>query len=57
MSFAIGDSVKVKSTVLRGEVISGAMDAELNVLYLVEYVDDDGVTQERYFRVAEIEAA
>jgi hypothetical protein len=57
MSFAIGDNVKVKCTVLQGAIINGAMDAELNVLYLVEYVDDGGVTQQRYFKVAEIEAA
>ena len=57
MSFAIGDNVRVRSSVLKGVIINGVMDAELKVLYLVEYADDDGVTQQRYFQVAEIEAA
>lgn len=52
---SIGDNVQVKCTVLEGVVLSGMMDADLNPVYLVEYVDGDGVTQQRYFKISEIE--
>jgi hypothetical protein len=55
--FSIGDNVKVKCSVLEGAIIGGTMDAELNAIYLVEYVDGDAITQQRYFKLDEIEAA
>ena len=54
--FKKGDQVAVKDSVLCGNVIGAAVDGDLNVSYLVEYADLDGITQQRYFPNEEIEA-
>ena len=54
--FKKGDQVAVKNSVLRGQIIGAAVDGDLNVSYLVEYTDLEGVVQQRYFLNDEIEA-
>ena len=54
--FKKGDQVAVTNSVLRGQIIGAAVDGDLNVSYLVEYTDLDGITQQRYFPSDEIEA-
>lgn len=48
--FAKGDVVKVKAVVPQGPVIKFRMDEESGaVSYLLQWVDADGHTQERWF--------
>lgn len=58
MAFQTGDSVKVKYTAtLEGTIIEGAtVDNQSNLLLKVEYVDQNGETQVRYFKAEELEA-
>jgi hypothetical protein len=55
--FKKGDLVKVKHTLMSGEVIDAAIGDQANVMYLVGYTDNDGEAQQRYFEVDQIEAA
>ncbi len=58
MSFQLNDPVTIKFTTLAGTVKGAAMDfATLQPLYLVEYTDQDGVEQQRYFKADELVAA
>ena len=58
MSFKIDDAVKIKFSLLSGFVKGAAIDqTTLEVQYLVEYADNNGETQERYFLASSLEAA
>lgn len=56
--FAKGDVVKVKAVVPQGPVIKFRMDEESGtVSYLLQWVDTDGHTQERWFTEDELTEA
>ena len=56
--FAKGDVVKVKAVVPQGPVIKFRMDEESGaVSYLLQWVDVDGHTQERWFTEDELTEA
>lgn len=55
--FKKGDLVSIKHTLLSGEVLDAAIGDQANVVYLVEYADNDGDTQQRYFEVDQLVAA
>jgi hypothetical protein len=56
--FQINDAVSIRFSTLTGVVKGASIDqTTLAVLYLVEFVDRNGVTQERYFGVDDIAAA
>ena len=56
--FAKGDVVKVKAVVPQGPVIKFRMDEESGaVSYLLQWVDTDGHTQERWFNEDELTEA
>jgi hypothetical protein len=58
MSFKMNDAVKIKFTVLAGEVKGAQVDqTTLDMVYLVEYTDNTGEPQARYFKADELEAA
>ena len=48
-AFKKGDVVKVNQTVPQGPVLSLRMDDEGQVFYLIEWVDSNGRTQQRWF--------
>lgn len=48
-NFKKGDVVKLKGVIPTGPVISMRMDEDGNVQCLVEWVDAEGVTQQRWF--------
>lgn len=55
--FQVEDQVKIKNTLLGGVVKGAALDqTTLEIQYLVEYVDNDGEEQSRYFDNAVLEA-
>lgn len=56
-TFSKGQVVKVNAVVPQGPVIAFRMDDEGNVSYLIEWQSVDGVTQQRWFREAELVAA
>lgn len=56
MAFKIGDVVRLKSVVPRGPVIRMRMDEQTgSVSYLMEWVDQDGHTQQRWFTEDQLE--
>ena len=56
--FAKGDVVKVKAVVPQGPVIKFRMDEESRaVSYLLQWVDAEGHTQERWFTEDELTEA
>lgn len=58
MTFKTGDMVRVKYTdTLEGVVKGAAVNEQSDFCFLVEYVDHQGETTERYFKLEEIEAA
>ena len=57
MAFKKGDIVRLKAVVPQGPVIRMRMDEDSGeVSYLVEWVDADGVTQQRWFKEDQLEA-
>jgi hypothetical protein len=54
--FKTGDQVKFVPPVISGAVVGASVDAESNFLLLVEFVDAEGVTQQRYFKSEELQA-
>ena len=57
MAFKKGDVVKLKAVVPHGPVVRMRMDEETGVIsYLVEWVDHDGHTQQRWFTEDQLEA-
>ncbi len=58
MAFKIGDTVKVKAVVPQGPVQRMRMDETTGeISYLVEWVDIEGQTQQRWFTEAELTGA
>lgn len=58
MAFKIGDTVKVKAVVPQGPVQRMRMDETTGeISYLVEWVDLEGQTQQRWFTEAELTGA
>lgn len=58
MSFKMNDVVNIKFTSLQGAVKGAQVDQiTLETVYLVEYTDNFGEGQARYFRPDEIELA
>lgn len=55
--FKKGDLVNIKFTNLAGTVSDAAIGDQANVVYLVEFEDNDGETQQRYFEVDQLVAA
>jgi hypothetical protein len=56
MAFKTGDSVKVKNTDMVGTVQGATVDSDAQLLLRVSYADQDNISQERFFKVEEIEA-
>lgn len=58
MAFKIGDQVKVKHTDLSGPIEGAKLDeVNLEIQYMVRFVDFNGEEQTRYFLPDMIEAA
>ena len=58
MAFKKDDAVKIKHTLLEGTITGAAVDGTtFEMQYLVNYNDNDGQPQERYFVEAQLEAA
>ena len=47
--FVKGQEVKVSGVIPQGPVKALRMDEDGNFFYMIEWVDADGVTQERWF--------
>lgn len=57
MSFKLEDQVKIKFTPMSGAVKGASVDqTTLELQYLVEYTDNAGEPQSRYFKASELEA-
>jgi hypothetical protein len=53
--FTVDSQVKVKRSTIEGVVKGAALDnTTLEIQYLVEYVDYDGVPQSRYFKESDL---
>lgn len=58
MAFKTDDLVKIKYTTLSGVIVKGAAVGDDSLIqYRVQYDDNDGVPQERFFYEAELELA
>lgn len=57
MAFKKGDAVRYPIPDIVGEVKGAAVDDDTNLLLLVEYIDADGETQQRYFKAEDLVAA
>jgi len=55
MAFKTGDSVKVKNTDMVGTVQGATVDTDAQLLLRVSYTDQENISQERFFKVEEIE--
>lgn len=56
-AFKKGDVVRLKAVVPQGPVSAMRMDEDGNVQYLIEWIDLDGATVQRWFDEAAIEFA
>ena len=56
MSIKRGDTVRLIQPVIEGVVGGAQLDDDMNVLFLVDYVDAAGQMQQRYFRPEQLEA-
>lgn len=56
-SFKIGNRVRLNVTPPQGEVVQLAVDQEGNIQYLVEFVDAEGKSQQRWFKEDELVGA
>lgn len=56
-AFKKGDIVKLVGVIPQGPVHALRMDEDGNVSYLIEWVDIEGNTQQRWFNEAELAAA
>jgi len=54
MAFKTGDQVIIKGTTMTGVVQSAAVDSNCALLLLVSYIDTNGDSQERFFKVEEL---
>lgn len=57
MTFKKGDVVKIKAVLPQGPITKMRMDEDGIVSYLVEWIDFDGQTQERWFTEDQITEA
>jgi uncharacterized protein YodC (DUF2158 family) len=57
MSFKKGDLVKLKAVVPEGPVLAMRMDEDGNVFCLVEWVDEQGQTAQRWFEESQLVSA
>jgi hypothetical protein len=55
MSIAVGTEVMIKYTTLSGTTTGAAVNENGAYLVRVEYLDNEGVQQERYFEEVELE--
>jgi hypothetical protein len=55
-TFKKGDNVKTISVVPQGPVLSLRMDEDGNVFYMIEWIDLEGHTQQRWFAETELVA-
>jgi hypothetical protein len=55
--FTKGQEVKVNAVVPQGPVIALRMDEDGNFFYLIEWVDANNITQERWFAESDLSAA
>lgn len=55
-TFKKGEVVKVKAVVPSGPVEKMRMDDDGNVQYLIEWTDENGATQQRWFDEAQLVA-
>ena len=55
-AFKKGDNVRLKSVVPQGPVTKLSMDDDGNVSYLLEWVDEAGEAQQRWFAEDQLEA-
>lgn len=56
-AFKKGDIVRLKAVVPTGPVAKMAMDEDGNVSYLLEWTDEAGEFQQRWFEEGQLEAA
>lgn len=57
MAFKIGDVVRLKSVVPQGPIVRMRMDEETGLIsYLLEWTDENGQTQQRWFAESQLEA-
>jgi hypothetical protein len=57
MTFKKDDAVKIKYTLLTGVIAGAAVDGTtFEMQYLVQYNDNEGAPQERYFLIEQLEA-
>ena len=54
--FKKGDVVKVVAVVPQGPIQAMRMDEEGNVYCMLEWADENGVTQQRWFKAEELAA-
>lgn len=57
MAFRKGDVVKLQAVIPQGPVLALRMDEEGEVSCLIEWVDAEGVAQQRWFPEAQLVAA
>lgn len=56
MAFKTGDKVQYEVKPIIGTILGAKFDEDSNILYLVEYEDKNGDTQQRYFLADELVA-
>lgn len=56
MAFKKGDVVKLKAVVPEGPILAMRMDEDGNIFCLIEWVDDEGATVQRWFAEAQLTA-
>jgi hypothetical protein len=54
MAFKTGDQVTIKGTTMTGVVQGAVVDSSCALLLLVAYTDNNGDSQERFFKVEEL---
>jgi len=57
MAFKKGDVVKLKAVVPEGPVLALRMDEDGTIFCLVEWTDEAGVSQQRWFEESQLVAA
>jgi len=57
MAYRKGDTLKVKAVIPTGPVLALRMSEDGDISYLLEWVDLEGESQQRWFREEELEPA
>jgi uncharacterized protein YodC (DUF2158 family) len=57
MAFKKGDVVKLKVVIPQGPILAMRMDEDGTIFCLVEWVDDNGAKQQRWFEESQLVAA